>query len=318
MNKYTVGTKIIDVIDKSRDEKLGPKTGNRVVVARLYYPAVVANDSKVEIPGKAVGEMYANAEMIRNVRFPLIIYNHGYGAYMESNNSLCCQLAENGYIVASVGHAYEAEKLILSDGTQILLDKSIRKRMLQPRFRGILASLRIQGLKGSAEELYAEFNAFQQKCFSFINERLIEWNYDVLAIVELLKKNFADIIDFERGIGMTGHSLGGALAYYMCMHHDEYVCGANIDGGVFGNYDGMRMKRPFLQICNPGNIPVVSKVFLDTDAPVEYEVFEGAKHLGFTDMAYYKKSKQLMGTLPYKQMNDRLVELHLKFFERYL
>lgn len=315
---YKVGTKIIDTIDMSREEKLGPKTGNRIVTARLYYPAVVKNENRVELPKKAVGEMYAEAEMISSEKFPLIVYNHGYGSYVEANNSLCCQLAAQGFFVASVGHAYEAKELTLANGTHILLDKSIKKLQIQPRFLGMLAALRMQSKKGSAEELYAGFYEFQKKYCGFMQERLVEWAYDVQAVVELLKREYAAGIDFKPGIGLTGHSFGGNLAYYMCMNFEEYVCGANMDGGIFGSYDGMRMKRPFLQICNPGNVPVVSKVLLDTDAPVEYEVFEGAKHLGFTDMAYYTKSKLMMGTIPFGEMNSRLTELHVRFFNHYL
>ena len=315
--QYKVGTIVLETVDSERKEVLGPATGNRVITARLYYPANVKNEKQVVIPKKTVGEMYADAEPVQE-KFPLIVYNHGYGSYVEANNKLCCQLAAQGYVVAAVGHAYEAEKLILSDGTEILADKSIRKKQIQPQIKGSLAAIWMQGRKGSPEELYAGFDAFQRKYCKFLNERLPEWAKDVQCIVELLKQNYRNYIDFTKGIGMTGHSFGGNLAYYMCMNYEEYVCGANMDGGIFGHYEGMRMKRPFLQICNPGNEAVVSKVLLDTDAPVEYEVFHGAKHLGFIDMAYYRKSKVLMGTIPYAVMNKRLTELHLNFFDKYL
>ena len=316
-NQYKVGTKVIDTIDVGRKEVLGATAGDRVVVARLYYPAVVKNEEKVVIKNKTVGEMYENADPIQE-KFPLIIYNHGYGSYVEANNNLCCQLAERGYFVVSVGHAYEASKLTLSNGTEILLDKSIRKKQIQPFFKGTVASLQMKKNKGTPEKLYEKFDAFQKTYCKFLNERLPEWAKDVQCMVKNLKKNYADYIDFSLGIGMTGHSFGGNLSYYMCMHFEEYVCGVNIDGGIFGNYEGMRMKRPFLQICNPGNQSVVSRALFDTDAPVEYEVFHGVGHLGFTDMAYYSKSKFMMGNMPYEKMNNRLFNLHINFFEKYL
>lgn len=315
-NQYKVGTIVIDTVDEGREETLGPATGKRVVTARLYYPAVINNEEKVVIPRKTVGEMYADAEPVQE-KFPLIVYNHGYGSYVEANNNLCCQLAAQGYVVAAVGHAYEAEKLVLSDGAEIFVDKSIRKKQIQPQIRGLIAAMQMKRKKGTPEELYAGFDAFQKQYCRFFYERLPEWAKDVQCIVELLKQNYADYIDFAGGIGMTGHSFGGNLAYYMCMNFEEYVCGVNIDGGIFGHYEGMRMKRPFLQICNPGNEPVVSRALLDTDAPVEYEVFQGATHLGFTDLAYYK-SKLMMGRIPYEEMNRRLFQLHLKFYEKYL
>jgi hypothetical protein len=51
---------------------------------------------------------------------------------------------------------------------------------------------------------------------------------------------------------------------------------------------------------------------------VEYEVFHGVGHLGFADMAYYSKSKFMMGNMPYEKMNNRLFNLHINFFEKYL
>lgn len=316
-NSYQVGTTVMETIDAKRAEVLGPATGNRIVTARLYYPAMVKEEKQVIIPKKTVGEMFANAEPVQG-KFPLIIYNHGYGFYVEANNNLCCQLAAQGYIVAAVGHAYEAEKLTLSDGTVIPADKNIRRRQIEPRLKGSLAAIRMRRKKGSPEERYAEFDAFQKIYCRFLNERLTEWGKDVQVMVELLRRDYADHIDFSCGIGMTGHSFGGNLAYYMCMNFEEYVCGVNMDGGLFGHYEGMRMKRPFLQICYPGNETVVSRALFDTDAPVEYEVFHGAKHLGFIDMAYYKKSGILMGRIPYEEMNGRLVQLHRNFFGKYL
>ena len=35
------------------------------------------------------------------------------------------------------------------------------------------------------------------------------------------------------GIGLTGHSFGGAIAYYLCTNDPKYACGINIDGGLF-------------------------------------------------------------------------------------
>ena len=91
------------------------KTGNRVVAARLYYSAKDDNELPVNVKN-AAGEMYQNPEFMNNGKHSLIVYNHGYGSYMEANNKLCCELAANGYIVVSVGHAYEASSLLLEDG----------------------------------------------------------------------------------------------------------------------------------------------------------------------------------------------------------
>lgn len=315
---YQVGTKRFDIVDESREETLGPKTGKRKVAVRLYYPAIVTDEEKVEIPKKTVGDMYKDAQMVTGQQFPLIMYSHGYGAYMESNNHLCCKMAEQGYVVAVVGHLYESDKIILCDGTEVCADKEAAAKVVFPRLKGTVASLNLLNLRGEAEERYEKFNAFQQKYSTFLHHRLPVWAADVEAVIENLKKDYADHIDFEK-IGLAGHSFGGNLAFYMCMHDPEkYICGANIDGGLFGNYEGMRMQRPFMQICNRGNEGVVSRALIDTDAPVRYEVFDKVTHLGFTDMAYYTRMKAVKGALPWEEMDERLVRLHVEFFGEWL
>ena len=315
---YRVGTTRFDVTDETREEKLGPKTGKRMVTVRLYYPAIVKDEEKVEIPKKTVGEMYKDAQMVTGEKFPLIVYSHGYGAYLESNNHLCCKLAEQGYVVAAVGHLYESDKLTLADGTEIPTDKEATGKVVQPRFRGTMASFGLLKTDGTAEERYERFNAFQQTYSLFLHERLPEWAADAEAVIENLKKDYADNIDFTK-VGLTGHSFGGNAAYYMCQHFPEkYTCGANIDGGIFGNFEGMRMQKPFLQICNHGNEGVVSRALLETDAPVRYEVFDKVTHIGFTDMAHYTKARIVKGALPWEEMDERLVRVHVEFFGEWL
>lgn len=311
-----VGTCIITGIDEKRDEQLGKKTGKRVVSARLYYPAKFNGEEEALIKN-AAGTMYQSPEFIDEKR-PLIIYNHGYGTYMESNNKLCCQLVENGYFVVSVGHAYESMSMELADGSAIELDNAVKSKQIEPAVRGTFAALRMKKTSGTAKEMYDVFYGFQKKYCSFLNERLKEWAEDVNFIVDILKKDYVRYIDFNKGIGAMGHSFGGNLAYYLCINYEQYSCGANMDGSIFGEYSGQIMKKPFLQIFNKNNAQVVSKVLLDTVAPVEYEPFEGIGHIGFTDMKYFNKSKIMVGKMAAEEIDARMLELHLKFLDKYL
>ena len=53
-----------------------------------------------------------------------------------------------------------------------------------------------------------------------------------------------------------------------------------------------------------------SKALMDTNAPIEFAIFEGITHLGFTDMKFYVRSKMMMGKMPAQEMSDRLIGLH--------
>ena len=131
-------------------------------------------------------------------------------------------------------------------------------------------------------------------------------------------REYAEWNDFSKGIGATGHSMGGATAYYLCHHKAEFVCGVNVDGGIFGNYEGMIMKKPFLQICSTDNYNVVTRALFNTKAPVQCEIFENLKHIGFTDAKFMIPLKMVVGKMDANEMYERLSALHLEFFEKYL
>ncbi|MBQ8261767.1 MAG: hypothetical protein IJZ00_05730 [Lachnospiraceae bacterium] len=338
--EYAVGTECFTITDNARSEVLGPGTGPRKIAVRMYYPtnksnvaglerADILSERKANALAKAYymkikdtslfkGDYYEHVPHAENQKFPLIIFNHGYNAYIECNTFLCCQLASTGYIVASVGHAYEAVINEYDDGSYDLYDKKINKKMYDNMFKTLRDQKKLMKEQGSPEELFEKFDVFQKEHMAYILGRIPQWAEDTLQVVNALKTKYADWINFSNGIGATGHSLGGVTAYYLCHHSDDFVCGINIDGGVFGEYDGMIMKKPFLQICCKENYNVVTRALMASEAPVQCEIFEDMKHLGFTDAKFYIPFKSLAGKMPPLEMHERLSTLHLEFFEKYL
>lgn len=320
--EYAVGTECFTVVDNTRTEILGPREGPRKIAVRLYYPtdksnvaalerADVLSERKVKALAKAYhfkikdpsilkADYYENVSHVENQRFPLIIYNHGHNAYVECNTFLCCQLASNGYIVASVGHAYEAVINEYDDGTCDLFDTHINKIMFENRRKTIRAQKNVLKAKGSPEELFEKFDAFQKEHCKYILDRIPQWAQDSMCAVNELKARYAERIDFSKGIGATGHSLGGVTAYYLCHHEEEIACGINIDGGVFGDYEGLIMKKPFLQICCRDNFNLMTRSLIATEAPVQCEIFDGMTHMGFTDAKFYIPFKMIAGKMDWR------------------
>lgn len=337
---YAVGTETFTVIDNTRTEVLGPGEGPRKIAVRVYYPtdkagvaglekADVLSDkklkaikkmyhAKVKDPAMLKADYYEKVPFVENQKFPLIIYNHGYTGYVECNTFLCCQLASNGYIVASVGHAYEAVENDYDDGSFDLYDTNINKIMCDNKKKMTRDQKQLMKEKGTPEELAAKFDVFQKEHCQYIFSRISEWAQDTIQAVDALKTRYADWIDFSKGIGATGHSLGGATAYYLCHYEEEFSCGINIDGSVFGEYDGLVMKKPFMQICCREIYNLVTRSLIATEAPVQCEIFDGMKHPGFTDAKFYIPFKMFMGKMPPIEMHERLSRLHLEFFEKYL
>ena len=336
-----VGTAVIEKTDMNRKEVLGKKEGYRRIAVRLYYPGVEDGPARSldflsEGKRKGFGKkpnfslykqriaIYEGLKM-REGSFPLILFSHGYSGYIEQNSDLCQYLAENGYIVASIGHPYEANETVYPDGTSVLFDKSLYLKMFKPLIPAVIDLYRLRGKKMNAEEALELFNRHQKRYEAFVRERVPEWaNDDKLALdaIKDLAEDECSIfyhkIDLSNGIGITGHSYGGALAYYHCIYDDEISCGINIDGGIFGEYGTHINQKPFMQILNPSNVNVVSRSLLYHEGPVHYLVFRDMEHNGFTDWKLVVRKESTMGKADPVLALDTLNAAHLAFFDRYL
>lgn len=338
--KYAVGTETFTVYDNERKEQLGSGGDCRKIAVRLYYPALksdaegksradIFSEQKKAAVQKAfhigkLSEEFLKADYYENLphplgeKFPLIMFSHGYNSYVESNTYLCIELASHGYAVASVGHANEAVENDYDDGSFDLYDKKINKMMYTNMIKALFTQSKLMFKELSPEDAYSEFLAFQEKYVPYIKGRLPEWRKDIVCALNAIRERCSEWIDFSVGVGASGHSLGGATAYNLCQYEDDFVCGINIDGGVFGEYSDMTMTKPFCQISCKENYNVETKPLLNTTAPVHYAVFSGMKHMGFTDAKFFLRAKSLSGKMDSLIMYKHLSDIHIRFFDKYL
>ena len=75
-----------------------------------------------------------------------------------------------------------------------------------------------------------EFEAFQNEYTPYIMDRVKEWEADILKALGEVKIRYSEHLDLSRGVGASGHSLGGCLAYFLCRYNDEFSCGINSSG----------------------------------------------------------------------------------------
>ncbi|MBR3462113.1 MAG: hypothetical protein IKH20_05500 [Clostridiales bacterium] len=336
--EYAVGTFTYTVKDV-REEVMAPY-GMRSVAARVYYP--VLKESVKDLPKirymspdmakgmKAVfkvapkldegglentSECYENAPRISGMRFPLIVFNHGYNSFREGNSYLCIDLASHGYVVLSVTHTMEAICTELDDGSAVFFDRSIIRKMYDPMIGGLIAMYKLMKFKGSLEEAAEKFDEAANKYCRFLIDRTPEWVKDTDAAVEYAKNNLSDLIDFDKGIGCSGHSMGGNTAYALCTQNPDYVCGVNIDGSLFGDYKNTVLTKPFLQISCKDNERVVTRVYLKHTKPVYKVLFRDMRHIGFADSKYIMPMKSQVGKLAPDLMHDNLCKVHREFFD---
>ncbi len=343
--KYAVGTKTFTIYN-TRKEALDTKGDSmRHIPARIYYPTsknttegltkakslsrseamgikkifmIPLNYDKMEAAGENDSECYVDAPFIEDKKFPLIVFNHGYFSYIEGNSFLLIELASQGYVVLTVGHPYEGTGTDYDDGTYTIADKSLANKMYHPYWRGILAAYKLTKYKGTLQEQAEFFEEFQNKYCKFIGNRVDEWITDTNFAVEHAKKEFAQILDLTNGIGIAGHSQGGAVAYKVCLTDPEYTCGINIDGGLFGDTQGLTMNKPFMQLSCLDNENIVTKGYINHTKPAYKVLFRDMKHIGFADIKYALKPGMTAGKLDADLAHKYTCRSFLEFFDCYL
>ena len=341
--EYAVGT-FTHTIYTDREEVLCPGT-KRIVPVRVYYPVTKAsvegmdkikymsremaealkktmhapiNYDKSDAAGDNVSDCYENAPKIEGKKFSLIMFNHGLASYREANSFLCIDLASHGYVVMSVTHPYDSTLTELDDGTRIDMHKDTLKRQYEPFLPGAVKVIGLTKAKASDRELAGRFDVIQNKYCKYIQSRVDEFTKDTLCAVNYAKENLSDIIDFSKGIGATGHSLGGATAYMLCLNNDEFVCGANLDGALFGNNKGKILRKPFVQMSCKTNRNAETRVYVDHTKPVFGALFDKMQHIGFSDIKHMVPVKMITGGLDADLMHEYVCKLHLELFDSYL
>ena len=343
--KYAVGTKTFTIYNTRKDTLDAKGDSMRHIPARIYYPTskdataglakgkalsrseaagikmlfkIPLNYDKMEAAGENDSESYTDAPFIEGKKFPLIVFNHGYFSYIEGNSLLLIELASHGYVVLSVGHPYEGTGTDYDDGTYTIADKSLANKMYHPFLGGIMAAYKLTKFKGTLEEQAELFEVFQNKYCTFIGGRVDEWITDTNIAVEHAKKEFAQILDLSNGIGIAGHSQGGAVAYKFCLTDPQYTCGINIDGGLFGDTKGLIMNKPFMQLSCHDNENIVTKGYLNHTKPAYKVLFRDMKHIGFADIKYAMKPGMMVGKLDADTAHKYTCKSFLEFFDCYL
>ena len=339
--KYSVGTFTYTVKD-DREEVMNPGT-MRSVAARVYYPVdrksvdglpktVALSDNMIKgfkssfkvapdfkkNPDANLSECYTDAEKIAGKKFPLIMFNHGYNSYREGNSFLCIDLASHGYVVISVAHSMEGLCTEFDDGSYLFLDKRIIKKQYDPMLGGIITMYKLMKTRGTNEALAAKFDEAQNKYSKFLMSRLPEWVKDNEAALKYAKENLTDMIDFEKGIGVSGHSMGGNVAYALCTRNPDFVCGINMDGALFGDYTKDVQTKPFMQVSCADNEYVVTRVYIRHTKPVYKVLFKDMKHIGFADAKHNIPLKSMVGKLDPDILHENLCRCHLEFFDAFL
>ena len=309
----------------------------------IFYPALKAEGEAVPY---AFPEVLASlgvdrldtrclrdAPMAGGGPFPLLIYSHGYFTYEMSNAVLCTDLASHGYVAASIGHTHEG-LVRLPDGrvyakSQRYLDAICTPEMDAAAERILNEAQAIYRTPEASGRLSALARQFHTMHNGNLNDRAVVWAEHTTAAAQVLHRlhatrgdAFFGRLDVGRGIGLTGHSFGGATAANCCADDVRFPCGINIDGAQIGSSFGRDIGKPFMSISGGQGGGILWDMFVRNTADAYNIAIPDVGHMGLTDRGLIGqtmgKTYPEVGAKDPAQVRELLLECHLLFFGRYL
>jgi len=326
---YSVGTKIFEWTDESRDEWFTEdKDDKRRIVVQVWYPSEDTNSAPVpylvsadkwlpalsdilEIPQflfdhlRDIGtHSVLNAPVNKKVEnTPLVLFSHGIWGMRFQNTAQFEALASRGYIVVSVDHAYDASLTLFKDGT--------------------IADFR-SGYEGelSEEEFWALRNPQLQTRVSDIRFMI-----DTIGVKQLKGGELWSVVDMER-IGVFGHSYGGATSLIASVQDERIDAAIALDGWMIPiplDVIDRGSDKPFYYIgreswADPLNYQQLNK-FLKRSSNQSTLFLTGTEHFDFSDTPLFSPYMQtfgLSGVIPAEDLAKKLENEIVGFFDNHL
>lgn len=267
-------------------------------------------------------------------KLPVLIYNHGLTGVMGANTILMEHMASHGYIVVSIGHPYDGVASY-PDGRSIPIDVKKYNEYFErsnseeedKKDKEFLAQINREDISVEEMKKLTEKYLLGDE----LKDQIEVWIDDVLFITDILERmnegkiesQFKGKMDFIKGIGVFGHSYGGATAMLSCCLDDRLKYAVDIDGFVYGLKKQYKFNQPSMFMYSEG-IMGMNKYFYTINKNDTYSVsIKDSKHIDFIDIAYILKNwmKELPekygkidGNLMVKIRNDYV----LSFFDKYM
>lgn len=358
---FGVGTEWFSFTDPARPETFTADPDDRRQVAvRLWYPAAVRRSDERCLyaePGAMLAEeglsaearealarlderlssvrthSFKNARIAEGGPFPVVLYSHGYWAGMNQSTALMEELASHGFVAASIGHWFETNSVTRPDGRVVRFDPRNPEFMLRGRERQASQPLE-RAVVGTADPdridaLFREIMKARPKTM----ESLAIWAADIGFVIGKLAEmgredaRFRDRLDLD-GVGVLGHSFGGAASGQAGLADPRVAAGVNLDGLQLGDMVDRAVGIPFLFVHHDNRTAVNPtpniNLFRRAKGPAHLLVIEGTGHYNFTDFSLPLLSEGIplpqgaLGPIDGRRCAEILNGLVVTFFDVYL
>jgi predicted esterase len=363
---YAVGTATLDFVDPARTEaEHGNENEHRTLSVQFWYPAdttagyerapLFINSRSMtgaiaEVSGlhpffyrtmkSAKTDSYINTPLSeKQKKFPILLFSHGLGQYLQQNITQMQELASHGFIVCSMAHTYYCSAVARKDGTIIKWIKSpvTPEEKEEAWKRSIAYNKRLRKTPGNEVEMQWE----EVKAEGLFDKVVRIWCDDqrfILNKIEELNQGkksnlFSGRIDLNN-IGLFGFSFGGNIAVLSTLRDHRVKAGVNIDSTFWRHPDGIpEINKPIMDVVNDNyqkdvhdgyeffpekrNIALFEKNLNDA----YYLRIYNATHANATDLAFLTPLLKLLkktGNIGTQEYHRILNEYLLEFFNKYL
>jgi pimeloyl-ACP methyl ester carboxylesterase len=217
-----VGTRIMDLVDPTRDDPYLANGSKRELLVRLWYPAASGQACRSadyaspavwkyfsQLAGVPLPQVRTNSCLdarIADGAHSVVVFTHGFTGTFTDYTYLFEDLASRGYVVASVDHTYEATAVSFPDG----------------RFaRSVLGSYLSDTARMDTNTM-SRAVAVRLDDLSFLLDQLEHLN-------RAIEGPLANHLDLS-SVAIAGHSLGGLTALQAIEHEQRFRTAISLDG----------------------------------------------------------------------------------------
>lgn len=328
-----VGTSYFHIIDTEREEILTPETNDkREILVKLWYPANITADqtpvpmwfhtqehvlpfANLDTPTDAISKLlntpsqsYLNAKPSTG-KFPLIVFSHGYWSFLEQNQYLMEHLAQQGYIVASVGHNHQAAAMMQSSGEMAFIDAAARDsdwflagdaNVDAQQLNEELDNFRGKQLTASQKERVYQLTEWAAGDRQWIDYWVQDMSTSLQVLTQINQNDLSQAINASmdlsqlsehidlENISAVGGSMGGPAALDFCNATKHCKAAVNFDAAHYNLklplQDKENYHKPYMVMLAEEGTPAAMSLIMEQQQADTYVIHvAGTTHMNFTD-----------------------------------
>ncbi|MGK7948069.1 MAG: hypothetical protein AB4368_04505 [Xenococcaceae cyanobacterium] len=128
-------------------------------------------------------------------------------------------------------------------------------------------------------------------------------------------------LKLNSGLGITGHSYGGATAAQTCLNDDRFVAGINMAGGTPGDFLYKDIKKPFMLLGSHVIKNISRTTYIYNTENTYMVILDRTAHLGYSDALFIARQANIVNKIGKREkyeFREIITNYHLIFFEKYL